>query len=341
MSGDRRGEKGETEDLYGALGVPAGASTDDITRAYRRLAREQHPDANPDAPSDAFADLTDAYDVLRDPGRRRAYDNTRRARAKAATTAGVRIPVTQRRSPRSREPAATGARPPMELVLTFDQAALGTTVEVPVHGETTCASCSGRGSIPGSDACPGCGGAGAAVRNSGGITIRSSCRQCDGTGRPPPAPCRSCGGTGRTSTPRTMEVRIPAGVDDGDTVHLPADGSDDAATLGVVRVEPHPYFGRRGDDVTLQLPITMAEAALGAVVTVPTLTGAVAIRVPAGTRHGKTLRIRGRGIPVAGGAGDLLATVYIVIPTAVTDAQRVALEAFAAATDSPRRHFES
>jgi molecular chaperone DnaJ len=336
MTRGRDGDSRDGEDLYAALGVPAGASADDITRAYRRLARQQHPDTNPDAPSDAFADLTDAYDVLRDPGRRRAYDNTRRARAQAASAAGVRIPVTQRGTPRRPAAGDAATRMVVELVLNFDQAALGTTVEVPIHGDVVCAACSGGGTVPDSGGCPVCGGTGATVRTSGGIAIRSYCRHCDGTGRRPPTACPSCGGTGHTQTSRNLQVQIPAGVDNGTTVHLPTDGWD-----GVVRVEPHPYFGRRGRDLTLQLPITVAEAALGAVVTVPTLTGAVAIRVPAGTRHGKTLRIRGRGIAVDGGAGDLLATVDIVIPNAVNDQQRAALEAFAAATESPRRHFES
>ena len=343
MTRGKDGDGRDADDLYDALGVPSGASADDITRAYRRLARQQHPDANPDAPSDAFGDLTDAYDVLRDPDRRRAYDNTRRARTQAASTAGIRIPVSQRRPARSAPRSAADARTrdAIELVLTFDQAALGTVIEVPVSGASTCPTCSGRGSLADQSACPACGGAGATLRTSGGITIRTSCGQCDGTGHSPPTSCTTCHGTGRASTSRTTQLRIPAGINDGATVRLPAAAGEASAQSAVVRVEPHPYFGRRGHDLTLQLPITVAEAALGAIVTVPTLTGAVAIRVPAGSRHGRTLRIRGRGLQINEQPGDLLATIDIVIPASLNDEQRAALEAFAAATDSPRTHFET
>jgi molecular chaperone DnaJ len=137
-----------------------------------------------------------------------------------------------------------------------------------------------------------------------------------------------------------MPVRIPAGVENGATLRLPLGGPGENQ-LAVVRVEPHRYFDRRGNDLTLRLPITLAEAALGGVVTIPTLTGAVAIRIPPGTTHGRVLRIRGRGLPAPDQPGDLLATIHIVVPTSLTAEQRIALEAFAAATDSPRKHFES
>ena len=136
-------------------------------------------------------------------------------------------------------------------------------------------------------------------------------------------------------------MKVPAGVDNGATVRLPTVDPDGLEHVAVVRVEPHRYFGRQGKDLTLRLPITVAEAALGAVVTVPTLTGALAIRIPPGTTQGRTLRVRGRGVPIGDPPGDLLATIDIAIPTALNDEQRAALEAFATATESPRKHFES
>jgi molecular chaperone DnaJ len=135
-----------------------------------------------------------------------------------------------------------------------------------------------------------------------------------------------------------VTVRIPAGVEDGARLRLPVAGDEFTA---VVRTGAHPYFERRGNDIALRLPLTVAEAALGGVVSVPTLTGALAVRIPPGSRHGRTLRARGRGIPLADGPGDLLMTIEIVIPSALNEAQRSALEAFAAATESPRKHFET
>jgi molecular chaperone DnaJ len=336
MNRERGGDAGD--DLYAALGLPAGATEEDITRAYRRLVREHHPDANSDAQTARFTDLTDAYDVLHDASRRRSYDNTRRARANAAaSTGGTRIPVTRRNSPSN-----VGAREssPIEVVLTFEQSALGATIRVTVDVEGPCPTCSGHGRAPGAR-CPVCGGGGATVRTSGGITIRTTCQRCNGARRQPPTLCAVCSGTGRTKTSREVPVRIPPGVENGSTLRLPPVNGAGEEQIAVVRVEPHRYFGRRGRDVTLRLPLTVAEAALGGVVTIPTLTGAVAVRIPAGTAHGRVLRVRGRGVPGGDHPGDLLATVEVVIPTSVTAEQRVALEAFAAATESPRTHFES
>lgn len=332
-------------DPYETLGVGAQATDAEITTAYRRLARDHHPDTNPEADDSAFADLTDAYDVLRDPQRRRAHDNTRRARSDAAAAAGIRIPVNRRASGADKgRPTTTEARPrqarPIEIVLSFDQAALGTTIRVPVPASSHCSTCAGTGATDHDARCEPCAGAGATVRTSGGITIRNTCATCGGTGRPPPRPCPACGGSGRTLSSHDVQVRVPAGVEDGHTLDLPV-GDAVEAHRAVVRVQPHPYFGRRGDDLTVRLPITLAEAALGAVVSVPTLTGAVAIRVPPGTTHGRILRVRGRGIPGGDRPGDLLATIDLVIPAELSDQQRRALEAFAAATESPRRHYES
>jgi molecular chaperone DnaJ len=344
----QRHAAGEGDDLYATLGVPKNASDEEITTAYRRLARQHHPDANPEAGADAFAGLTDAYDVLRDPQRRRTYDDTRRARTRAADAAtGVRIPVHHATPGRARrrtggpdaahEPAPSDE---IELALTFDQAALGTTAVVHVGAELPCSSCGGSGaSVSGPPACPVCHGTGATARTSGGITIRAQCPRCQGA-KWFPAACSRCGGIGTESADRGITVRVPPGVEDGTRLRVPLPGGDGRPLFALVRTAPHPYFGRRGHDLTLRLPITLAEAALGSVVTVPTLAGAVAIRIPPGSTHGRVLRVRGHGISRGTEAGDLLVTVAIVVPASVNDAQRAALEAFAAATESPRTHLE-
>lgn len=325
-----------SDDLYLTLGVPAGATGDEITRAYRRLAREHHPDANPDAEADRFAGLTDAYDILRDPDRRRAYDDTRTTRARAARAAsGMRIPV--------HHVGATPAgatRSEVEVALTFEQAALGTTVVVPIRTRQPCPDCGGSGRGP-AMACPSCRGQGATVRQSGGITIRTSCDRCRGTGAQPAPACVRCAGSGVADIQHDVTVRIPAGVDAGARLRLRIPDASTFEVTAAITVAPHPYFARRGDDLLLLLPVTLAEAALGTVVSIPTLAGAVAIRIPAGTPHGRVLRVRARGIAPAGRPpGDLLATVEIVVPAELSDAQRAALEAFAAATtESPRAHF--
>lgn len=337
------------DDLYRTLGVPFGASEDEITRAYRRRAREEHPDANPDASGVAFSGLTDAYEVLRDPVSRRSYDRTRRARTNAVgAAAGTRIPVHHLSTQPAANRASTSGRPSqatsvdeVELALTFDQAALGTRAVMPVQSDRPCPMCYGTGRGSAADTtCADCDGAGFIVRKSGGINVRTGCTRCDGAGQLPAEACTRCGGSGRELVSSEVVVRVPAGVDNGVRLRVPLPGGA-AHVLAVVRVAGHPYFGRRGNDLTLQVPVTIAEASLGSVITIPTLAGAVAIRLPAGTPHGRKMRVRGRGIPHAGGPGDLLITIEIVIPTALNDNQRAALEAFAAATDSPRSHFET
>lgn len=325
------------DDLYSTLGVPAGATGDEITRAYRRLAREHHPDANPDAEADRFAGLTDAYDILRDPDRRRAYDDTRTTRARAARAAsGMRIPV-HHVGATPAEPAATSE---VEIALTFEQAALGTTVVVPIRTRQHCPDCAGSGRGP-AMACPSCRGQGATVRQSGGITIRTSCDRCHGTGAQSAPRCSRCAGSGVADIQHDVTVRVPAGVEAGARLRLRIPDASTLEVTAAITVAPHPYFARRGDDLLLPLPVTLAEAALGTVVSIPTLTGAVAIRIPAGTPHGRVLRVRAHGIAAPGRRpGDLLATVELVVPAKLTDAQRAALEAFAAATtQSPRAHF--
>lgn len=340
---DRQHPRGG-RDPYATLGVGADASEEEITRAFRRLARAQHPDTNPEAADGDFVGLTDAYDVLRDPGRRRRYDQTRDMRTAAARAASAtRIPVHTVRpdrrtaAPDGRNPTTRAAE--VDLELTFDQAVLGTTATVSLPGRETCPACAGRGVSPAPSPCPACGGVGASTRRSSGIAIRTNCPSCQGTGKSRPASCDACNGRGTTTTHREHTVHVPAGVEHGSRLllHSP-DGS--TPVEAVVHVAAHPFLGRRGNDVTIRLPVTLAEAALGAVITVPTLDDAVTIRIPAGTPHGRVLRIAGRGIADSTRPGDLLVTVAIDIPTALNDRQRAALEAYGDATASPRSHLE-
>jgi molecular chaperone DnaJ len=342
---------GTGDNLYDTLGVGADASEDEIASAYRRRARERHPDTNPTGRREAFAELTDAYDVLRDPDRRRAYDAARRGRARAASdaAAGVRIPVrhTGRGSanrstpgPSRTRPTAPGARHEVPLPLTFEQAALGTTAIISYDTDLPCAACGGSGASGGGDAvCAGCGGTGHTDRHSGGIRIRTECPSCGGTGRAQPVACTDCDGSGVRQHPAEVRLRVPPGVDTGTKLRVTTPQGDDI--VGVVAVDPHQYFTRTGDDLRLRVPVTIAEAALGAVITVPTLDSAVAIRLPAGTPHGRTLRVKGRGVPRAERRGDLLVTVDVIIPTELNETQRAALAAFASATESPRQHLET
>lgn len=301
------------DDLYGLLGVPPTATAGDIADGYAR----RQPGAG--------ADTHEAFEILGDAARRRTYDDTRRARSEAAAAAET-----------SQHQAPSGSGD-VELHLTFDQAALGTTATLHVEAMIPCAGCAGTGATAGAE-CGDCESTGFHTRTSGGINIRTECRTCGGAGRAAPTPCASCTGRGSVATNRAVTIRIPAGVADGARLRFNVpDGI--GHRQAVVRVADHPYFRRHGNDLEIRVPITIAEAALGATITVPTLGGAVAIRIPPATPDGRTFRVPGRGIPAPSGAGDLLATVDLTIPATLNDEQRRGLEAFAAATPSPRRHF--
>jgi molecular chaperone DnaJ len=212
-------------------------------------------------------------------------------------------------------------------------------------GPATCKTCAGSGARPGTapHRCPNCGGSGFVSRNQGAFGFSEPCVECRGTGQIIDEPCPDCQGSGATMQTRTINVRIPAGVRDGARVRLAGKGTPgtQGAPAGdlyvTVHVEPHKLFGRSGDDLTLTVPITYAEAALGTTLRVPTLDGSVALKIAPGTPSGRTLRVRGRGVSRRGGTGDLLVTVEVAVPTHLDKASRAALEHFAATqTDDPR-----
>jgi len=365
------------KDYYAVLGVPQDAPTADISKAYRKLARQNHPDAKPGdtAAETRFKEISEAHAVLSNAEKRKEYDEVRalvRSGAHRGGFAGGGFPggfgggfpgggrgdfdlgdllgqvFRNGRAPgggrgRSRRPSGMGTPPPGRdleagLTLSFADAMAGVTTTLRVSGEAPCSTCGGSGAAPGTSpiVCSVCDGAGVVASNQGLFSFSEPCTACGGSGRQVPTPCPRCAGTGTEVRPRDIRTRIPAGVRDGARIRLA--GKGEAGGFGgppgdlyvVVRVEPHPLFERRGDTLALRVPVTFAEAALGAQITVPTLDEPVTLRIPAGTESGRTFRVKGRGAPRnGGGAGDLLVTVEIAVPRTLTKAQRKALEDYA------------
>lgn len=241
--------------------------------------------------------------------------------------------------------------PDIDIVieLTFAQAVSGATVTTEVTRYSRCADCNGNGIVRAPGACTACNGSGVLIRHSGGIAIRQVCASCNGHGEAAPEQCDACVGTGIASRPAPVTLRVPAGVQDGTRLRVPRVGADKRGPDGLaegdlyalVKVATHPLFERRDADVLVRVPITLAEAALGANISVPTIDGdSLTVRVPPGTRHGHCLRVRGRGIPDGDSRGNLLISLHLDVPAHLNPEQRAALEAFAAATtDSPRANL--
>ena len=374
------------KDYYATLGVAKDADAGTIKKAYRKLARDLHPDKNPgNAEAESrFKEVSEAYDVLSDPKKRAEYDEARslfggggfrpggqygRSRGfdmsdlfgggggggmggdftdlftnlfgGSGGTGGAPGTGTRGRG-------ARGADVSADVTLDFAAAVAGTTVPVRLSGTATCRTCLGSGAKPGTpvNVCPVCNGSGVTANNQGGFSFSQPCRHCRGSGHVVEDPCRDCGGTGTSVQTRTISVRIPAGVRDGAKLRIAGkggqgSGAGPAGDLYVtVHVGKHHLFGRNGDDLTLTVPVTFAEAALGTTLRVPTMDGSVALKVAPGTPSGRTLRVRGRGIARKGKTGDLLVTVEVAVPQKLSGEAREALEKFAAAqADDPRPHI--
>jgi len=237
-----------------------------------------------------------------------------------------------------------------ELHLDFEDAVRGLTTTIHLTSDAACSTCHGSGARPGTTptTCPQCQGRGVIDDNQGFFSFSQPCPNCSGQGYLIEDPCPTCHGTGVERRPREVKVRLPAGVADGQRIRLKGrggpgrNGGPPGDLFVTARVDPHRLFGRRGDDLTLTVPVTFPEAALGADVRVPTLDGgSVKLRIPAGTRSGRTLRVKGKGVSVRKKTGDLLVTVEVAVPQNMTDDERKAVEALAAATDgrSPREHL--
>ncbi len=242
-------------------------------------------------------------------------------------------------------PTARGADLETEVRLNFEDAMAGVTVPVKIEGPAVCHTCHGSGAAPGTEpqVCPDCGGVGQISVNQGFFQLAQTCPHCKGTGRIITTPCPTCKGTGAERRTRTVKVKIPAGVKDGARIKIrgkgePGPAGSPAGDLYVrVHVQQHPLFGRKGDDLTLEVPVSYGEAALGANVQVPTLNGPVTLKVPAGTPTGKTFRVRGKGAPKRSGNGDLLVTVNVDVPTKLSKREKELLGELEQARDgSPR-----
>jgi len=364
------------KDYYKVLGVSETAPAKEIKSAYRKLSRQFHPDANPGDTSaeERFKDISAAYDVVGDEARRKEYDEVRRLGPMGfgggaggapggfsfTTDGGVGdlgdllgglFNRGRRRSGGETRGAGPqrGADLESEIQLSFEGAASGVETTLNVTSDVSCATCAGTGARPGTSptVCANCGGRGVVDDNQGFFSFSAPCQVCRGQGYRVEDPCPTCGGAGVEHKARKVKVRIPAGVRDAQRIRLAGrggpgrNGGPNGDLYVVVRVADHPLFGRRGDDLLLTVPITFPEAALGAEVAVPTLDGgSVTIKVPAGTRPGRTFRVKGRGIETAKRTGDLLVTVEVAVPAKLSKEERRAIEALAdAATSSPRSHL--
>ena len=367
------------KDFYKVLGVPKGSDAAAIKKAYRSLARKHHPDANDGNPSSEakFKEVSEAYDVLADPAKRREYDEARSLYGSGS--GGVRGGTRNGGAPAGnfsfdindlfgrggaqaggvgdlfgglfnrggRSAAVKGEDLESEITVSFAEAAEGVTIPLRLTVSETCATCRGNGAKPGTmpRVCPVCAGTGATSRNLGGFGLAEPCAECRGTGQVVDAKCPTCSGAGRTSVQRTLQIRVPAGVADGQRIRLKGKGQSGVAggiagdLLVVVHVRGDRIFARNADNLTLSVPISFVEAALGATVSVPTLGGQpVLLKVPAGTPSGRTFRVRGKGVRRKDGTiGDLLVTVEVAVPSTLSDEARVALEQFAAASPGDPR----
>jgi molecular chaperone DnaJ len=347
------------QDYYETLSIPRTASADEIKSAFRKLARQYHPDVSeaPDA-EERFKEINEAYAVLSDQDKRSAYD--RFGHAGVQNTGGVPPDFTVdfadifqeffgglggfgRTSRRSRNTPHRGADLQNRLELTFKESIFGAEKEIEITRDETCESCQGSGAEPGTTParCATCGGSGEVrqVRQTllGSMVQVSTCPACNGTGETIASPCHTCNGRGLERKTRKKVVAIPAGVDNGNQIRLAGEGQPgvNGGPHGnlylVVQVQPDKYFRRREDQILLDLNINVAQAVLGAEVEIPTVDGLDKLKIPAGIQPGKVLRLRGKGVPRlrGSGRGDQLVVVNVEIPKTLTAEQRQLFEQLA------------
>ena len=383
------------KDFYAELGVKKDATADEIKKAYRKLARANHPDSNPGdsadskAKHDKFKAVAEAYDVVGDPEKRKKYDEMRELYGSGAFPGGfggggggfgggqginledlLRDQAGRgggfgdmfgdlfggggfnrqgRRQQQQRHRAAKGQDVETTATIGFTDAIDGVTISLRLTSDAACPDCHGTGGKPGTKpkVCPECEGAGFVVASAGGaFSINETCPRCGGRQLVYDEACPTCHGSGRGTSARSIQARIPAGVKDGQRIRLRGKGGagENGGPAGdlfvTVKVSPHRLFGRKGDNLTLDVPVSFDELALGADIKVPTLGGApVTLKVPAGTPDGRTFRVRGKGAPKSDGTrGDLLATVEVQVPGTLSAEARAAIEAYRSATaDKPLR----
>ena len=344
------------ESLYDTLGVTKSASADEIKKAYRKLARKHHPDANQGdkAAEERFKQVQAAYDVLSDPEKRTAYDrfgstNGRGAHGPGGAASdlgdfewsgdlgdilgGIFGNLGGRRG---RPQPVRGADVETDVRLSFEDSLRGVEAKVPVELTVACSRCGGTGAEPGTAPviCPECNGRGVVSESQGLFALSQPCPRCRGNGTVIEQPCSKCHGSGRERRRRTFTVKIKPGVKDGTRIRLKGKGEvgqhggPNGDLIVVTRVEASPTYERRGDDLVVQVPVSFPTAALGGKVEVPTPEGAVSLKIPAGSEDGKLLRIKGRGAPrLSGkGKGDVLARVRIQVPKRVSKKERELLD---------------
>lgn len=365
-----------TKDFYKVLGVSKDASADEIKKAYRKLARANHPDSHPGDPAaeERFKEIAEAYDVIGEPDKRKKYDDLR-------TYGGGFGPFTTSRpggagggqpfdindflgghgaggggfsdifgtmfgggGTRTRQQAPRrGADIETDATISFADAVEGVTVALRLSSDAPCGDCSGTGARSGTvpRVCPECEGTGMHIASVGGaFTMNETCPACRGRGLIVDDPCPTCHGSGRGLSSRTIQARIPAGVKDGQRIRLRGKGASGERggppgdLYVTVKVSPHGIFGRKGDNLTVTVPVSFDEAALGAEIKVPTLSGApVTVKIPPGTPNGRTFRVRGKGVQRKDGhRGDLLVTVDVHVPAVLNDQAKQAVQAFREAT---------
>jgi molecular chaperone DnaJ len=355
------------KDLYETLGVSKGASQDEIKKAYRKLARQYHPDANPGDASaeERFKEVQSAYDVLSDAEKRKQYDRFGAGNGRPGP-GGFRFDTEGfdfadlgdlgdifgglfggRGRAQQQQRGQRGSDLEVEVRLSFEDSLKGVETTIPVELETACRECGGSGAKPGTapTLCPECKGRGVKAENQGLFAFSQPCPRCRGNGTVIEDPCPRCQGTGRERRTKRYTVKIPAGVKDGSRIRLRGKGEAgwggaEAGDLFVLtRVAPSKVYTRRGDDLVVEVPVTYPEAALGAQVQVPTPDGPVTVKVKPGTTDGTLLRVKGRGAPKlkGSGRGDLLARVKLTVPKKLTKAEREAIESLQKASrENPR-----
>ena len=375
-----------TKDFYRVLGVAENAKPDEIKKAYRKLAKQYHPDANASDPvaAEKFKEVSEAYGVLSDEAKRKQYDQMRKLGAFGGGLGGFRpggarpgagqapggggfsfddveigglgdifgsiFDFGKRRGGGAGAPGGRPAGPQRgesieyQVEIPFKTAARGGTITVTLPVTEDCAVCAGTGAKPGTPVitCPECHGDGTITFGQGGFGVTRPCPNCMGRGKVPQDPCSACGGTGQVRQQKTVNVTVPAGVDNGSKVRIAGQGEKGAGggppgdLLINVRVVPDKFFTREGLDILCEVPINMAQAVLGSRIKVRTVDGqSVVLRIPPGTQGGTRFRIKGQGVEKGGRRGDQYVKVDVGVPEALTDEQRKQFEEFAAAAGLP------